>query len=132
MFQWQPYAPTPARHARRAAVDIYPEPIASTYLEAIEAHDVPDATAAEHQAVCLLCYRFYGRGMEAEGWRIGGASFVRDDAPACPCCGGMTTDRLHVRLSRRSRPHPSRREVLRLSVCRPCGHVELLASAPGA
>lgn len=89
-----------------------------------------DAASVAHQAACLMCYRFYRRGMDAEGWRItrAGTGRVRSGSGEAPCryCAGVAS--LWVRLRR---GHPEGGERQRLGVCRGCGHIELREYHPG-
>jgi len=95
-------------------------------------NDGDDAASAAHQAACLMCYRFYGRGMDAEGWRIARAGTARprpgSGSGSAPCryCAGVAS--VWVRLRR---GHPEGGERQRLAVCRGCGHIELREYHPG-
>ena len=89
-----------------------------------EDHESDDVAASAHQATCLTCYRFYRRGLEAEGWHLSGAGSIRQPAHVPPCrhCAGVAF--LWVRMWRGD---PVSGERQRLTVCHDCGHVELLA-----
>jgi hypothetical protein len=88
---------------------------------------IQDATAPTHLAECLWCYRFYRRGLEVDGWRLTGASAdspVASQSQNCARCGNSR--RLRIQMHRHGELPTEAMERLRLSVCRECGHIELL------
>jgi hypothetical protein len=105
------------------------ELVASTRSGPVDIANVAnmDATAPEHVAACLWCYRFYRRTMQADDWQIVGAArshkFIGSSvAPAngCASCEGNGAMLLLFLTRRRA----IGREWLVLAVCRTCGHVE--------
>lgn len=96
----------------RPATHLAPQPAPTTLAELGAASDA-------HLRTCLWCYRFYRRGLQAEGWQLTDAAAWAPPG-VCPLC--EQHDEMLALLLKRDRD--DRDERLVLTVCRACGHAE--------